>query len=77
MVTNHCLQYSIAYTFQYLESMHMFVNEQMRFLAAAPSVQMQDVPHDIFDAAERVSTADKAEPGEFYDNEKDQDHDVS
>ena len=33
---------------QYLESIRQFIHENLKYLSHAPSVQMQDIPTDIF-----------------------------
>ncbi|CAF0778253.1 unnamed protein product [Didymodactylos carnosus] len=67
----------------YLELIVQFVNEKLRLLKHAPSVQMQDVPCDLIDNDKSDEDGDdmgqKAPHidavNEFYDDEKDNDRD--
>nr|QVX32609.1 HDAC3 [Platynereis dumerilii] len=73
-------------TRQYLESIRQFIHENLKYLSHAPSVQMQDIPTDIFnledpeenlnpDIRNHQETEDRRiEPNnEFYDGEQDND----
>ncbi|CAG0879524.1 unnamed protein product [Darwinula stevensoni] len=74
---------------QYLEAIVRYTQENLKMLAGAPSIQMQDVPPDFI--SEDANNTDDKDPdvretkaeidarvdaeNEFYDDEKDQDKD--
>ncbi|CAF2751601.1 unnamed protein product [Rotaria sp. Silwood2] len=61
---------------QYLELIVQFVNEKLRLLAHAPSVQMHDVPPDLLDTDNHIGgrpTRRADASNEFYDDDNDVD----
>jgi len=61
---------------QYLVLFVQFVNEKLRLLEHAPSVQMQDVPPDLLDTENHIRGQPTRRPdaaNEFYDDDNDVD----
>ena len=55
------VQSCYVYLFQYIEAINQFVRENLRQLAHAPSVQMQDVPRDLIDL-DNIDREDDMDP---------------
>ena len=55
---------------KYLDAIRQHVHDNLRHLNAAPSVQMQDVPEDVFSLEDLRQTEEGDGPealGEFFD----------